>query len=133
MATTTLDSTNFGQFVMQDGIVIVDCWAPWCGPCKMFGPVFEATAEKFPQHMFAKLNTDDEKELSQQLQIQSIPTLMIFRQGILLFRQSGAVPGPQLEEVIGQVEALDMAEVRTKLAEKKAQAEQENAPSADEG
>jgi len=116
----TLTSADFGQVVTQSGIVVVDCWAPWCGPCQMFGPVFEATAEKYSQHVFAKLNTDEEQEIAQQLQIQSIPTLLIFRDGILLFRQPGAMAGPGLEQLLEQVEALDMDEVRQKLEEQRA-------------
>jgi thioredoxin 1 len=117
MSIQTIDPQNFEATVAQEGIVVVDCWAPWCGPCKMFGPIFEQTAEKHPQHVFAKLNTDDHQELAQTLRIQSIPTLMVFRDGILLYREAGAVAEPALQTLISQVEGLDMDDVRRQLEE----------------
>lgn len=117
MSVTTLKAEDFTTVVSQSGIVLVDCWAPWCGPCKMFGPIFEQTAEQHPDHLFAQLNTDEERQLAGALAIKSIPTLMVFRDGIQLFRQSGALPQAALEQLIAQVEALDMDEVRAKVAE----------------
>lgn len=114
MATTNLSGDNFESTVTQPGIVLVDCWAAWCGPCRTFGPIFEKVAESHPAHVFAKLDTEAEPALAQSLQIMSIPTLMIFRDGILVFRQPGALPEAALEDLISQVEKLDMDEVRTK-------------------
>lgn len=119
----TLTKANFEETVLQDGIVLVDCWAPWCGPCRMFGPIFEGVADKHPEHVFGKLNTEEEGEVAGSLGIQSIPTLMIFRDGILLFKQAGALPEAALEEVIGQAEALDMEEVRAEIAKRQGQGE----------
>ena len=123
MATLTLDSSNFESTVLKDGIALVDCWAPWCGPCQMFGPIFAAAAEKHPDCVFGKLNTQDELDVAGSLGIQSIPTLMIFRDEILLFRQAGALPAAALDDLIAQVEALDMDEVRAEIAEQKEQGE----------
>jgi len=123
LATIELNQTNFEETVTKDGIVLVDCWAEWCGPCKMFGPVFEESSEKHSTHVFGKLDTEANRELAQALQIQSIPTLMIFRDGVLLFRQAGALPPSALDELIGKVEELDMEEVKQKIAEEAAKAE----------
>ena len=120
MATFTLSKENFEETVTREGIVLVDCWAPWCGPCRMFGPVFESASEKHPGHVFGKLNTEDEPEMAAFLEVRSIPTLMVFRDGILLFRQAGALPEAALDEIISQVEALDMAEVKSRIAEQTA-------------
>ncbi|NNE75227.1 MAG: thioredoxin [Acidimicrobiales bacterium] len=116
MSAITLTRDQFEETVTADGITLVDFWAEWCGPCKSFAPVFEATAEKYPDHTFAKVDTETEQELAGALQIRSIPTLMIFRDGILVFSQPGAMPGEALEDLVGQVEALDMEEVRAEIA-----------------
>lgn len=114
-ATIDLDLEHFEQTVTQEGIVLVDFWAEWCGPCKSFAPVFESAADTHPDLTFAKVDTEAEQQLAGSLQISSIPTLMIFRDGVLLFSQPGALPGHALEDLIGQVEALDMDEVRKEM------------------
>jgi len=124
MATKTLTSDTFAQEVQADGIVLVDFWAEWCGPCKMFAPIFEDVSGKNPDIVFGKVDTDAEPALSQALQITSIPTLMIFRDGIRVFAQAGALPGPELESLIDQTRKLPMDEIREQVAVEQAQAEQ---------
>jgi len=116
MATLELTLENFETTVAQDGITFVDFWAEWCGPCKMFGPIFEKAAEDTPEIRFGKVDTEAQQQLSGMAGISSIPTLMIFRDGILLFNQAGALPGPALTELIGKVKELDMDEVRAEIA-----------------
>ena len=115
MATVELTAATFEQTVLGDGIVLVDWWAAWCGPCRMFAPVFEQSSEVHPHITFAKVDTEAEQELAGAAGISSIPTLMIFRDGILLFSEAGALPGPALENIIEQVEALDMEQVRAEV------------------
>ena len=117
MATVELGSNDFNSTIEGNGIVIVDFWAPWCGPCKSFGPIFETASENHDDVVFAKVNTEEQTELAQACQIRSIPTLMIFRDQILLFNQAGALPAAQLEDVIEKVKSLDMDEVRASLKE----------------
>ena len=120
MATINLTSDAFEKTVTADGIVLVDFWAEWCGPCKSFGPVFEASSEKHPDINFVKVDTEAEQAIAGALEIRSIPTLMIFRDGIQVFSQPGALPGHALEDLITQVEALDMDEVRAEIASQQA-------------
>lgn len=117
MATTALTMDTFEAAVLGEGITIVDFWADWCGPCKMFAPVFENASEAHPGITFAKVDTEAEQALAGALQIRSIPTLMVFRDGIMLFNQAGAMPAHQFEQLISAVEAVDMDEVRREIAE----------------
>ena len=121
MATINVGEKEFEALIAESPIVFVDFWAEWCGPCKMFGPVFEAASEKHPDVVFAKVDTEAEQSLAGAAGITSIPTLMAFRDGILLFRQPGALPAPSLEELIGAIKAADMEEIRKEVAAQEAQ------------
>jgi len=124
MATIALTKDNFEQVLNGNDMVLVDFWAPWCGPCKGFAPVFEATSEKHADIVFGKVNTDDEQELAASFNIRSIPTLMFFREKVILFSQPGALPGSALEQVITQGRELDMVLVHKEIAEPEAGAQQ---------
>lgn len=122
MATTTITLDNFEQTISEGGIVFVDFWAGWCGPCRAFAPVFEAASEKHDDIVFGKVDTEDEQDLARGFQITSIPTLMVFREGILVYAQPGALPAQHLEQLIEGARALDMDDVRRQLADQTAAA-----------
>jgi thioredoxin 1 len=125
MSTVALTRDNFEETVTGPGITLVDWWASWCGPCRMFAPVFEAASDQNADITFGKIDTEDQPELSMAAQIASIPTLMVFRDGILVFSQPGALPAPALEKVIQAVRDLDMDEVREKVAQQRAEQQDE--------
>lgn len=122
-ATVDITEANFKSVAEKDGIVLIDWWAPWCGPCRMFGPTYEKVAGQHPDITFGKVNTEEEQALAGAFDIRSIPTLMILRDKVLLFSQAGALPEAALEDVIRQVREVDMEKVRAEIAaqEKKAQ------------
>jgi thioredoxin len=120
MSTINITQDLFEETVLADGIVLVDFWAEWCGPCKSFAPVFEASSEKHSDITFAKVDTEVEQQLSGGLGIQSIPTIMAFRDGVQVFSQPGALPEAALEDLIGQIEALDMEAIHKEIAEHQA-------------
>ena len=127
MATVTLTTKNFQEQVEKPGILVIDWWATWCGPCRAFAPIYEKASDKYTDVVFGKIDTDAEQELAAAFEIRSIPTLMVFRDQVLVFARPGMIPGAALEDLVDKVKALDMDDVRKKLAEQEAEAQQEEA------
>jgi len=118
MATVSLTKDGFQAAVEKEGILLIDWWAAWCGPCRSFGPIFERVSEKHPDAVFAKVDTEAEQELAGAFEIRSIPTLMIFRDRVLLYAEAGALPEQALDDIVAKVKALDMEDVRRRIAER---------------
>lgn len=121
MATVEITNQNFQATIQKGGIVLLDFWAEWCGPCRAFAPVFEKASEKYADVTFGKIDTEAQQELAGAAQIQAIPTLMLFRDGVLLFRESGALPAAALDELVGQALKLDMSKVKEEIAKHQAE------------
>ena len=129
MSTIELTDENFGSHIEKAGITIVDFWAEWCGPCRMFGPIFESASEKYPEIVFGKVDTEAQQRLAAEANITSIPTLMVFRDGILLYNSPGALPAEGLDEIVQAVKNLDMDEVRAQVQKEMAEAKNQETSS----
>ncbi len=127
MATVELGKDNFEKVITESPMVVVDFWAPWCGPCRSFAPIYDRAAEAHQDVVFGKVNTEQEQELAGAFNVRSIPTLMVFREKVVLFQQAGALPASALEQVITQARSLDMAKVHQEIAERDQQGEQKRA------
>ena len=121
MATINLTKENLESTILNNDMVIIDFWAEWCGPCKMFGPIFEEASERHPDVVFAKIDTEQEQELAAYFKVRSIPMVVAFREQIGIFQQPGLLQGPQLDDVLGKIKALDMDEVRADIAKQEAE------------
>ena len=121
MATVALTAENFSQYVEKNGVLVIDWWAPWCGPCRTFGPIYDTASEKHTDVTFGKINTEEQPDLAGTFQIQAIPTLMVFRDQVLVFAQPGLVPAAALDDLISQVQGLDMDDVRKRIAAQETQ------------
>lgn len=130
MATVELTKDNFEQVVTGNPMVIVDFWAPWCGPCRGFAPVFEEASDAHKDIVFAKVNTEDEQEIAAAFSIRSIPTLMVFRENVILYSQAGALPAGEFGELIGKARDVDMVQVRKEIAER---GDADDAPAGEQG
>jgi thioredoxin len=121
MATVALTAENFNEYVDRDGMLVIDWWAPWCAPCRAFGPIYDKASEQHADITFGKINTEEQPDLAGAFQIQAIPTLMVFRDRVLVFANPGMISGAVLDELLGKVRALDMVEVRQRIAEQEAE------------
>ena len=128
MAYVELTKENFEEVITNNDTVVVDYWADWCGPCKSFGPIFEKVSEDYPDAVFAKVDTQNEQEIASMFQIRSIPTLMIFREKVIVFSQAGALPEGALRQVVNKSESLDMVEVHKQVAEQQAAQDKQTPP-----
>jgi thioredoxin 1 len=117
MSTTEITTTNFEKLVEENDIVVLDAWASWCGPCKAFAPIYEAASERHQDVVWGKLDTENQQQIAAAFAIRAIPTVMVFRQGVLVFQQAGLLPANALDDLVGKVKALDMEEVHRQIEE----------------